>query len=377
MFLGDYCNSEQAIPKLAPAVRDLFQSVDLVCVNFEVPIVSLDQIPIPKAGPAIGQPVSSLQTCREWGVTHFSLANNHIMDYGRDGLVSTLNHLQDMTCFGAGLNFHQAYQPCWVEAPGMRIALLSFAEAQFGVLQDEHFGDQAGYAWIEHPLARKAVREAREKADWLIVQVHAGLEMVDLPLPEWRQRYREMIDIGADLVVGHHPHVIQGSECYKGKMIYYSLGNFYMDVMLQQADSGSGAALIVTLGDDGLKTEFIPLKTSLLEVGFDETGNGSTKYQQLCEKLSDNDRYYAEIQHVCNEFWEQVYSGYYESALFGLGTRPRYKSAYQLLRRLGGRLLRGHMDSRANELMLIHNIRIETHRWVVERALRDSSGRVI
>lgn len=372
VFLGDYCNSEQ-MPKLTPVVRDLFQSANLVCVNFEAPIVSSDQIPVPKTGPAIGQPASALQTCKEWGVTHCSLANNHIMDYGRDGLVSTINHLKDMTCFGAGLNFDQAYQPCWVEAPEMRIALLSFAEAQFGVLQDEHFADQAGYAWIDHPRARRAVMEVREKADWVIIQVHAGLEMVDLPLPEWRQRYRELIDFGADLVVAHHPHVIQGSECYKGKMIYYSLGNFYMDVMLKQEDSGSGAALIVTLGDDGLKTEFIPLKTSLSEVGFDKSGIGGAKYQQLCEKLSDGNGYYAEIQSVCDEFWEQVYSGYYESALFGLGTRPRYKSAYQLLRRLAGRLLRGQVDSRANELMLIHNIRIETHRWVVERALSNRS----
>ncbi len=374
IFLGDYCNSEQEMPKLEPAVQELFHSADLICVNFEAPIFSAELIPMPKTGPAIGQLASSLQTCREWGFTHFSLANNHIMDYGYNGLVSTMGHLQDMPHFGAGLNFDQAYQPCWVEAPGMRIALLSFAEAQFGVLQDEHIVDQAGYAWIEHPRARKAVREAREKADWLIVQVHAGLEMVDLPLPEWRQRYRELIDLGADLVIGHHPHVIQGSETYKGKMIYYSLGNFYMDVMLKQADSGSGAALVVTLDVNSLKTEFVPLKTTLSGVVLDESDTGSSKYKQLCNKLSNENDYYVEIQAVCDEFWEQIYSGYYESALFGLGTRPHYKSVYKLLRRLAGWLLRGHMNSRANELMLIHNIRIETHRWVVERALKKSSG---
>ena len=377
LFLGDYCTVEHIMPKLAPSLSRLFKSADVVCVNFEAPIVSLDHTPTSKVGPAIGQSASTLQTCMEWGITHFSLANNHIMDYDSDGLVSTINHLKNRTFFGAGLNFDQAYQPCWVEAHGMRIALLSFAEAQFGVLQDEHFSDQAGYAWIEHPRARKAVRKAREKADWVIVQVHAGLEMVDLPLPEWRQRYRELIDLGADLVVGHHPHVIQGSECYKGKMIYYSLGNFYMDVMLRQTDKGSGGVLIVTLGGDGLKTEFIPLKSSLSRVAFDETNTGSAKYQQLCEKLSNDVGYYAEIQRVCDEFWEQVYSGYYELALFGLGTRPHYKSAYMVLRRLAGRLLRGRLSLRANELMLIHNIRIETHRWVVERALSNYSSRVI
>jgi hypothetical protein len=80
---------------------------------------------------------------------------------------------------------------------------------------------------------------------------------------------------------------------------------------------------------------------------------------------------------LCDKFWKQVYSGYYESALFGMGTRPHFKSAYIFLRRLAGRLLRERVDSRANKLMLIHNIRIESHRWVVERAISNSSDRDI
>jgi hypothetical protein len=150
-----------------------------------------------------------------------------------------------------------------------------------------------------------------------------------------------------------------------------------MDVMLRQTDRGSGGVLIVTLGDGGLESEFIPIRVSLSELELDATGSGMVEYQLLCEKLSDEPVYFAEIQRVCNEFWEQVYSGYYESALFGLGTRPSYKSAYWLLRRLVGRLLRGQVDYRANELMLVHNIGIDTHRWVVERALRNTIGDIL
>ena len=154
LFLGDYCNSKSAMPKLAPAARDLFQSANLISVNFEAPIVSIVQRPVAKAGPSIGQPASVLRSCQDLGITHYSLANNHIMDYGRDGLQSTINHLDGATYFGAGMCFEQAYQPGWFEASGMRIGLLSFAEAQFGVLQDEYSGDQAGYAWIGQPQPR-------------------------------------------------------------------------------------------------------------------------------------------------------------------------------------------------------------------------------
>jgi len=377
VFLGDYCDTNPSDVVLQPTLQDVFSTARLVCINLEAPIINNDHCSSPKAGPEIGQSKSVLERCRQWGVTHFALANNHIMDYGADGLRSTLEQLKGEPFFGAGLQFDQAYQPCYVETGGKRIALLAFAEAQFGVLQDDATAGQAGYAWVDHPQARQAVRDARTVCNHVIVQVHAGLEMVGLPLPEWRLRYRELIDLGADLVIGHHPHVIQGSECYKGKMIYYSLGNFYMDVMLRQADSGSGAALVVTVTDDGLETEFIPLASSLTNVGIDQSGSGTATYQQLCAKLSNAVDYYAEIQSVCDEFWEQVYSGYYESALFGLGTRPCCKSVYKLLRRLAGRVLHGQGVYRASELLLIHNIRIETHRWVVERALKKSSGCVI
>ncbi len=362
------------MPTLGSSLSELVSIADIVSINFEAPIINPGQRSSPKAGPAIAQPVMAIEICKQWGVTHYALANNHIMDYGADGLSSTLNHIGEASYFGAGLSFEQAYQPCISELGGKRIAFLAFAEAQFGVLKDESDEVQAGYAWVNHPKARQSIRDARAISDHVIVQIHAGLEMFGLPLPEWRLRYRELIDLGADLVIGHHPHVIQGSECYKGKMIYYSLGNFYMDVMLKEVDSGSGGVLIVTLENGGLESEFIPLKVSLTEVEFDLTGTSRENYQLLCEKLSDKSGYYSEVQRVCKEFWEQVYSGYYETALFGAGIRPSYKSTYRLLRRLLGRLLRGHKDFQSNELMLLHNIGIETHRWVVERALRKTSG---
>ena len=369
IFLGDYCVSDLVVARLSPSIEKLFRSAALICLNFEAPVISRYLQPTPKVGPTLCQSTAAIALCKKWGITHFSLANNHIMDYGNEGLAKTIGQLGETVCIGAGSSFEQAYRPCWFEAGGQRVALFSFAEAQFGVLQDEWGDQQVGYAWIDHPRARQAIRDAHTEADWVIVQVHAGLEMVDLPLPEWRLRYRELIDLGADLVVGHHPHVIQGSECYNGKMIHYSLGNFYMDVMLQQPDPGSCAALQVTIDEVGLQSEIIPLQVSSTKIDVDKTGKGQAHYQVLCDKLFDDTAYYVEVKKVCNNFWEETYSRYYESALLGLGTRPSLATVIQLLRRMAGCFLNGKKNFHDNELMLIHNIRIESHRWVVERAL--------
>ena len=77
----------------------------------------------------------------------------------------------------------------------------------------------------------------------LIVQVHAGVELLDVPIPEWRAKYRQLIDLGADVVIAHHPHVMQGIEEYKGKLICYSLGNFYFDYPSNHPQWNTGAML--------------------------------------------------------------------------------------------------------------------------------------
>jgi len=369
IFLGDYCNADATHVRLMPDLKKLLSSAQLISINFEGPVIRDTFRAALKAGPVIGQPESAATMCKQWGVTHFALANNHIMDYGSDGLNSTLDQLHDCTTFGAGFSFDQAYRPCYVEIGGKRVALLTFSEAQFGVLQDEN-EPRAGYAWVDHPAARQAILKARSASDYVIVQVHAGLEMVGLPLPEWRLRFRELVDLGADLVIGHHPHVVQGSECYQGKMIHYSIGNFYMDYMLKQNECGTGAALLVTITEAGLGSELIPLTASINEVDIDSSGSTLSAYQGLCGMLSNGPEYYKEIQSICEYFWQNVYSDYYKSAVFGLGTRPDIKSAYGLARRLAGRLRYGKKISSDSELLLIHNICIETHRWAVERALK-------
>lgn len=373
IFTGDLCISGAIRPTLSDAVASLLNSADLVCVNVEAPFIDMGARPAPKAGPSIFQTDFALDLIKDCHATHVNLANNHIMDFGVAGLETTIRRLDGISILGAGLSYRSAYQASFFVHEGQRVGLLAFGEAQFGVLQSEILDQQAGFAWIDSPDARMAVLRAREQADWVIVQAHAGLEMVDIPLPEWRQRYREFIDLGADIVVGHHPHVCQGSECYKGRMIHYSLGNFYMDVMLQQLDPGSGSLLEVAIEKGQLSSRLIPLRVTRERIDLDASDESYSIYQLRCTKLTDERTYIQEIDDICESYWIDIYSKYYESALTGVGTKPRKLSIFRVISRLLSLLFLQRWDERRHELMLIHNIRIETHRWVVARALSKRS----
>ena len=376
LFAGDLCVSTAAQPIVGQRLLELLHAADFVCINYEAPLGAVSAVPAGKAGPAIRQIKQSIDLVRTCMASHLNLANNHIMDFGRAGLQNTLEAFPDLPCLGAALRGRDAYRATWIEHNGQSIALLAFAEAQFGVV-NEPATAQAGFAWIDHPLARRTILEARQVADFVFVQVHAGLEMVDLPLPEWRDRYRELIDLGADLVIGHHPHVLQGSEKYRGKMIHYSLGNFYMDIMLRQAAPGSGGVLLVDIDSSGesagnppsITSRMIPLRVTRDAIDLDESEKAAAHYANLCHRLTDETTYRAEIQEICHRFWRETYAKYYESALTGFGTKPNLSAAKCIIRRFGGSLLKRRNRTLANELLLLHNIRIESHRWTVERAL--------
>jgi len=368
IFCGDFCLSNGEVPSVSPALQGLFNEADVFCLNFEGPVVNGEEA-APKAGPSIRQFDKGINACKKWGVTHFTLANNHIMDYGPQGLQQTLEMAGDenIKCLGAGLSFDQAYAPSEIIIKGYRVALFAFSEAQFGMANEEHAS--AGCAWFNHPRARSVIREAKANFDFVIVQAHAGLEMVQLPLPELRSLYKEFISLGADLVIGHHPHVVQGSEEYKGKMIHYSLGNFYMDVMLRQKNPGSGGVLLVDIRDGRLSSKFIPTKASVSMLEFDESDASQQNYLDCCQQLTDDASYYSDIQEICDEFWRDVYSSYYETAIVGIGFRPGLSSIRRFLRMLVSLVVHGRRSERDKMLLLLHNIRIESHRWCVERAL--------
>jgi poly-gamma-glutamate synthesis protein (capsule biosynthesis protein) len=372
IFLGDYCVSNARQPKISAALAARMKLADIMCVNFEGPMVTPAMQAAPKTGPVIHQTAQAVSWLHEMGASHACLANNHNMDYGADGLQQTRDALSaaDVTSFGAGGDFKTAYSPCMVDAQGKKLAFLAFGEGQFGVLNDTEAG-AAGFAWVGHSRARQAVAQARRTADHVIVQVHAGLEMAEIPLPEWRRCYHELIDLGADIVIGHHPHVTQGQETFGKGQIFYSLGNFYMDVMLAAAVPGHGAMVEVTLDKQGLSAELVPLSVRDHEVDIDLSPEAIAAQQKRDDILGDMPTYQRAVEQLVETAWRDIYENYYAAALLGIGTGVSWRAPIDLLKNWARGLVKGRRGRLSRDLLLLHNIRIETHRWVVERALQN------
>jgi poly-gamma-glutamate synthesis protein (capsule biosynthesis protein) len=159
-----------------------------------------------------------------------AVANNHSGDYGKDAFMETLAHLEraGIATFGGGRHLAAAHTPLWIERQGLRIAVLAFNE--FKPRSFEAGANWPGIAWSEDSQVVSDIRAARAAgADLVIPFMHWGWEREPDPSQRQRQLARTMIDAGADLVVGSHPHVTQGAEYYRGRLIVYSLGNFVFD----------------------------------------------------------------------------------------------------------------------------------------------------
>ena len=158
------------------------------------------------------------------------LANNHSGDYGPVAFTDMLNRLRKsgLGFYGGGDNLMQAHQPFIVEKKGVRVAVLGFNEFQPRSFEADH--DKPGIAWSEDEQVLRDIARARGpgRADVLVAVMHWGWEE---PLANQRQRQmaRLMIDAGVDVVVGGHPHLVQDIEVYKGKPVFYSLGNFVFE----------------------------------------------------------------------------------------------------------------------------------------------------
>jgi poly-gamma-glutamate capsule biosynthesis protein CapA/YwtB (metallophosphatase superfamily) len=181
-----------------------------------------------------------------------AVANNHSGDYGQQAFLETLDQLaaQSIAAFGGGRNLEEAHRPLWIARGGLRIAVLAYNE--FKPRSFEAGADWPGIAWSEDSQVVGDIRAARAAgADVVIPFMHWGWEREEQPSERQRQLARTMIDAGADVVVGGHPHVTQGAEYYRGKLIVYSLGNFVFDGF-DDAATRTGWLLRLTLDKSGL-----------------------------------------------------------------------------------------------------------------------------
>lgn len=220
-IVGDVClkNIDDTTYNFSKEIEEIFSQATLNVANLECVLTTNDT-------PAKYRTIRLKGDTKEnpiFKTFHiYALANNHIMDYGREGLVDTLNFLtlSHKSFFGAGLNEEEALKPLLIEQDGLKVAFLTFN--RFDVAKKQ----QAGTAPEKFNVIKKYIKELKAKDYFVIVYPHWNYQWVEYPAPDERKKGYNMIDAGADIVVGAHPHIVQGVEVYKGKKIFHSLGNF-------------------------------------------------------------------------------------------------------------------------------------------------------
>lgn len=348
---------------ISDKLRDIILLADLSVCNFEAPIDSKGSF-IPKAGPHIDQSRSAVNIVKKWGFDIFSLANNHIYDHGEMGLKKTIDEIvkNDLEYIGAGLSFDEAYSLTIEEIDNTKIGFLAFCEAEFGaLLEDEGRG---GYAWINHQSVNNIVIKSKQKVDVLILIAHAGEEEVPLPLPEWRIRYQELCDFGVDVIIGHHPHVPQGWEKYNSSLIFYSLGNFYFDWGGFKKRADASYSVMLKLNNEKIDYEIITHKkiNNCLEIINDESFNAYL--DKLNTLLKDN---YSDISNQQSIYlYKTRHECYYKAYAMTTCKNTRLISK---LYRIIKQLFFSTKDTKDRQLLLLHNVRIESHRFATQKAL--------
>ena len=221
---------------LSDEVRSFLSSGDHLIVNVEGPLYERKEEAatsgvlslIHSMDPKVGDFLEGI------GADIWNICNNHIMDAKEEGILSTLENAasHNALTLGAGRNEEEARQPIILnEAGGIGLIGVGYQRAcrKAGI-------DTPGcYSWSDLEAIEESIKEIKKSCRWCIIVAHAGEEFTALPSPYTRERYLEYLDMGADIIVAHHPHVPMNYELFPNKAIFYSLGNFIFDTDYQSS----------------------------------------------------------------------------------------------------------------------------------------------
>lgn len=362
-FFGDFVAPTVDQLTMDDSLTRIVRSADLNVVNLEAPAFGTDcSYPIVKTGPVLSQSKDSPKWLEAHGFDVVSIANNHMMDHTALGLLTTINAFSAIAVSGGG-RWKDAYTPVVLEIDDIKVAILSVAHCEFGCLTDEwDTSVRYGIAWINHPKVDAVIQRTIRQVDYFLVFAHAGLEYAEQPLPEWRTRYRQLIDLGCSAVIASHPHVIQGVEYYKSCPIVYSLGNFYFPLGINDSPQWyRSICATLTLDDDDIRLDITPLRFEENLISVCDDDYFRKYYADVNETLCNTEKYMEYVNQKCMEL-ERVYRT--RCICSNMGRMLNWHDLTQFLR------IRMREPKRLSDAHLLNSIRCETHRWCIIRAIK-------
>jgi poly-gamma-glutamate synthesis protein (capsule biosynthesis protein) len=236
----------------------LFEGNDLNMINLECALTEADT-PIQKIGPNLKAPPATANILKELGVTVAGISNNHVFDFGIEGLTDTLAALDSagLPYFGIGENDTDSRRPYFFMADGKRIAIINVCEHEYTYALPDRMGANP----FDPFLTMQDIRAAKAESDFLIVLYHGGKEYSGYPSPRLRNLCREMVYCGADAVITQHSHCIGCYEKFEGAHILYGQGNFNFSYPAFNArrECWKTALLVVLTVTDKIDIDFIPI----------------------------------------------------------------------------------------------------------------------
>ena len=233
---------------LSAEILDFLHSADHVCTNVEGPVAEAETNTTQSGVAQLLHTIdpAAVKVLKNMKADIWNICNNHIMDAGEYGIRETLNEAQKFGAqtIGAGMNIDEARKPVILdEAGGIGMFGVGYQRACRKADTDK----PGCYSWSDLDAIQETINDIKSKCRWCIVVAHAGEEFTPLPSPYTRERYHKYLEMGADIVIGHHPHVPMNYETVGDKIIFYSLGNFIFDTDYQRAQFKTDIGLLVRL----------------------------------------------------------------------------------------------------------------------------------
>lgn len=343
----------------------MIKNAELSITNLETPLI--DQgTSIDKTGPALKSTPKTVEILKKAGFDLFTLSNNHIMDYGRDGLGLTLKVCNNagINTVGAGLSPDEINKSYYSNVGGKRVAVINVAENEFGTL---HQGGAGGHSL--DPVANyNSILDAKKSSDRVLVVIHGGHEHVELPSPRMKKTYRFFVDAGADAVISHHTHCISGYEEYRGAPIFYGIGNFLFDneTGSKVTSWNKGIIVVLSVEDKGFSFDYHHFiqngsAAGLKKPTIEEIKHQKLKIDLLNQMIADDQKLEEEFTKTCTQSRNR-YSSYIEP------------HSSRILHYLQNRHWIPSFLSKQKKLLLLNLIRCESHRETLIQLLQNENS---
>lgn len=366
-FVGDFCSRTPRELTISKDLQEIMDSCSYRFLNFEGPIHK-GTLNIPN-GNVLPQSNDAPAWCEENGFNIISLANNHALDFSEVGLLETIRAFKDSKVLGAG-TWEEAYRITVVSSDGRRIGFLAATSSDLASFKDKWTDvGKIGCANVMGAEIERAISQKFNLCDTLILISHAGVEYCNVPLPELRDRYRRLTELGVDAIISMHPHIPQGYEIYNGCPIIYSLGNFMFDRMDPYAPRhkywNHSLSVILDVDRNGrIVLDVVPLCFSENSIGIEKDPKILEHEKWLTDVLDDDKSYIETVNREIQALYPK-YKGWLLNSFNAYEAKGDLRSLYHYIRGC-----RAHENNRA----ALHQLREESTRWLLTRMLKQISN---